>query len=25
FFLPKNLQELKLNNDNLPFYFLDAI
>ncbi|EEU8883831.1 tRNA threonylcarbamoyladenosine biosynthesis protein TsaB, partial [Campylobacter jejuni] len=23
--LPKNLQELKLNNDNLPFYFLDAI
>ncbi|EAM0584535.1 tRNA threonylcarbamoyladenosine biosynthesis protein TsaB, partial [Campylobacter jejuni] len=22
---PKNLQELKLNNDNLPFYFLDAI
>ncbi|EAH6452124.1 tRNA threonylcarbamoyladenosine biosynthesis protein TsaB, partial [Campylobacter jejuni] len=24
-FLPKNLQELKLNNDNLPFYFLDAI
>ncbi|EDP6426589.1 tRNA threonylcarbamoyladenosine biosynthesis protein TsaB, partial [Campylobacter jejuni] len=20
-----NLQELKLNNDNLPFYFLDAI
>ncbi|EFC31993.1 tRNA (adenosine(37)-N6)-threonylcarbamoyltransferase complex dimerization subunit type 1 TsaB [Campylobacter jejuni] len=25
FFLPKNLQELKLNNDNLPFYFLDVI
>ena len=25
FFLPKNLQELNLKNDNLPFYFLDAI
>ncbi|MFQ6342955.1 tRNA threonylcarbamoyladenosine biosynthesis protein TsaB [Campylobacter sp. VTCC 70190] len=25
FFLPKNLQELKLNDDNLPFYFLNAI
>ncbi|MBM0636513.1 tRNA (adenosine(37)-N6)-threonylcarbamoyltransferase complex dimerization subunit type 1 TsaB [Campylobacter sp. VicNov18] len=25
FFLPKNLQDLKLNNDNLPFYFLNAI
>ena len=24
FFLPKNLKELKLNNDNLPFYFLDV-
>ena len=25
FFLPKNLQELNLKNDNLPFYFLDAV
>jgi len=25
FFLPQNLKKLKLNNDNLPFYFLDAI
>lgn len=25
FFLPQNLKELNLNNDNLPFYFLDAI
>ncbi len=25
FFLPESLKDLKLNNDNLPFYFLDAI
>ncbi|MCH5336237.1 MAG: tRNA threonylcarbamoyladenosine biosynthesis protein TsaB [Campylobacter sp.] len=25
FFLPQNLQELNLKNDNLPFYFLDAV
>lgn len=25
FFLPKNLQDLKLKQDNLPFYFLGAI
>lgn len=25
FFMPDNLQKLKLNDDNLPFYFLDVI
>ncbi len=25
FFLPQNLQELNLKNDNIPFYFLDAV
>ena len=25
FFLPKNLSSLKVEKDNLPFYFLDAV
>ncbi|MBK1993464.1 tRNA threonylcarbamoyladenosine biosynthesis protein TsaB, partial [Campylobacter novaezeelandiae] len=25
FFLPLNLEKININNDNLPFYFLDVI
>ncbi|TEY03201.1 tRNA threonylcarbamoyladenosine biosynthesis protein TsaB [Campylobacter sp. US33a] len=25
FFMPENIEKLKLNEDNLPFYFIDAV